>query len=431
MTSQKLTYPQRLMLHRFYDGELGPEERARAEALCAGSEAARRYVAYLEEVGHVVSAAEAYAWERAEAPTAQRVAEQAHAQGPKLDELELAELVGLLERYHDDEVDEAERAVVEELMEAREDVAAYMLGLQSARQGLVATQEQALEGVDFGGFWDEIAARLPEQADAPSASPRKVVEFPVQPSRRPTTTERPAFTTENHQVLLYRYHDGEVDEDERAQVKAWAEIDESVAATIGALEELNLSTRVAMEQAQERVELHDIWAGVQAELAGELSGRVISLEGKRADDEVAASSSAQSYRREMFVALAAAICTMIGVGLLGDRIWGNQQVVVEKRVVIVDSVEYGDGASVMVTGPMQRASLKKSSGAQADDGDQIAAEGDGEVEQTPTVIWLIDPEVQKAHEQSEADPAEGGEPEGRPGEAEESDAGPSYRGNPI
>merc|ERR1712000_621560 len=55
-----------------------------------------------------------------------------------------------------------------------------------------------------------------------------------------------------------------------------------IAETLGALEELSLAATVAMEQAQERVDLSSVWAGVSAELADEFGGKapVISLEQK-------------------------------------------------------------------------------------------------------------------------------------------------------
>ena len=73
---------------------------------------------------------------------------------------------------------------------------------------------------------------------------------------------------------------------------------------------------------------------------------------------------------------------MLGMGLFGDKIFGTR--VVEKTVVIVDSVEYGDGKSVIVTGPMQQASMTTESEEDVDGAEDAEPEA-------PTVIWLIDP----------------------------------------
>merc|ERR1712000_306956 len=112
-----------------------------------------------------------------------------------------------------------------------------------------------------------------------------------------------------------------------------------IAETLGALEELSLAATVAMEQAQERVDLSSVWAGVSAELADEFGGKapVISLEQKRTEKaEEKPEETGTSHRREAFIALAAVLVTVLGMGLFGDKLFGPR--VVEKTVVIVDSV---------------------------------------------------------------------------------------------
>ncbi len=74
----------------------------------------------------------------------------------------------------------------------------------------------------------------------------------------------------------------------------------------------------------------------------------------------------------------AALVTIVGLNLVN----GPQQVVVEKTVVIVESVETPSAdTSVMVTGPMQPASMSTDSDA-----------AQKEEDETPTVIWLIEPD---------------------------------------
>jgi hypothetical protein len=292
-------------------------------------------------------------------------------------------------------------------------------------------QEEVAE-VDFGGFWDSLSARLEQEEQASPAA--EVVAFPKKPKKKSTTAERPAFTQDDHQVLLYRYHDGEVSEHERAQVMAWAEIDEEIAETLGALEELSLAATVAMEQAQERVDLSSVWAGVSAELADEFGGKaqVISLEQKRTEKaEEKPEETGTSHRREAFIALAAVLVTVLGMGLFGDKLFGPR--VVEKTVVIVDSVEYGDGKSVIVTGPMQQASMTTESEEDAEGAENAEPEA-------PTVIWLIDPnEVPEEGDGAadESDEAADGAKKAEPSKEAPADGGdakekkPDWQKNPI
>lgn len=348
------------------------------------SEEAVAFVDSLEEVHVATCAAEQEAWERVDAPAANAVAAPALAGERSPMELPLEDLIGLLDRFHDGEATAEEMDEVELLLEAREDVAEYLLGMTELGEVFERGHQEEVAEVDFGGFWDSLSARLEQEEQASPAA--EVVAFPGAPKKKKSTTaERPAFTQDDHQVLLYRYHDGEVSEQERAQVMAWAEIDGEIAETLGALEELSLAATVAMEQAQERVDLSVVWAGVSAELADEFGGKapVISLEQKRAEkEEEKPKETGSTHRREAFIALAAVLVTVLGMGLFGDKIFGTR--VVEKTVVIVDSVEYGDGKSVIVTGPMQQASMTTESEEDVDGAEDAEPEA-------PTVIWLIDP----------------------------------------
>ena len=380
----KLTYKQRVLLQRLQDGDLSTAQEAEARALLQESEEAVAFVDSLEEVHVATCAAEQEAWERVDAPAANAVAAPALAGERSPMGLPLEDLIGLLDRFHDGEATAEEMDEVELLLEAREDVAEYLLGMTELGEVFERGHQEEVAEVDFGGFWDSLSARLEQEEQASPAA--EVVAFPGAPKKKKSTTaERPAFTQDDHQVLLYRYHDGEVSEQERAQVMAWAEIDGEIAETLGALEELSLAATVAMEQAQERVDLSVVWAGVSAELADEFGGKapVISLEQKRAEkEEEKPKETGSTHRREAFIALAAVLVTVLGMGLFGDKIFGTR--VVEKTVVIVDSVEYGDGKSVIVTGPMQQASMTTESEEDVDGAEDAEPEA-------PTVIWLIDP----------------------------------------
>jgi hypothetical protein len=380
----KLTYEQRVLLQRLQDGDLSTAQEAEARALLQESEEAVAFVDSLEEVHVATCAAEQEAWERVDAPAANAVAAPALAGERSPMGLPLEDLIGLLDRFHDGEATAEEMDEVELLLEAREDVAEYLLGMTELGEVFERGHQEEVAEVDFGGFWDSLSARLEQEEQASPAA--EVVAFPGAPKKKKSTTaERPAFTQDDHQVLLYRYHDGEVSEQERAQVMAWAEIDGEIAETLGALEELSLAATVAMEQAQERVDLSVVWAGVSAELADEFGGKapVISLEQKRAEkEEEKPKETGSTHRREAFIALAAVLVTVLGMGLFGDKIFGTR--VVEKTVVIVDSVEYGDGKSVIVTGPMQQASMTTESEEDVDGAEDAEPEA-------PTVIWLIDP----------------------------------------
>lgn len=394
MSKQGLTGDEKRMLERLHDAQGGASERAQAERLIAQSSLARGYMSALKEVRLGVLGAEQAMWEGGgERLEVEQVVGRAWCDDPMAGR-SLEELSPLLERFHDGEASAEEIEEVEQLRACREDVAAYLEGLSELELGVLGAQEEALSGVDFARFWGELEGRIEEErrphvAASSERAEGRVVSFPG------VTRERPMFNNEDHQVLLYRYHDGEVSEQEVAQVKAWQEIDPGVALTLGALEELHLATTVAMEQAVDRLDGGLLWERLEAGLDAldaeqEAGPKVASLSEARERKE-AASAARSNHRREVMIALAAVVFTVFGVGLFKEQLFGPSEVVVEKTVVIVDSLEYGDGTSVMVTGPMQSASMvvepKK---AQADEAATVGEE-DEEEGATPTVIWLIDP----------------------------------------
>jgi hypothetical protein len=284
----------------------------------------------------------------------------------------LSQLAPMLERFHDGEATEAELDEVMGLMERREDVAAYLEALDSLSDQVKDASSVVSEAFDGGSFWDKIEVRLDEQASGQVAE--------VVPLRRPQpkTAERPAFCVDNHQVMIYRYYDGEVGEAERAQVNAWAEIDPKVSKTLAAMSELTLATRVAVERAQQRADMSKLWGRVQAELEREMVEReagVVSLARVR-EQRVGLWAA---HQREIVTAVIAALVTIVGIGVFGDKLFRGERVVVERTVVIVDSAESAPGSSVMVRGGVRIAP-----------GEQPTISAEPSSDEEPTVIWLID-----------------------------------------
>lgn len=387
MTTQGLAQSEKHLLERYHDGVLVGEERDRAEMLLAQVSVARDFASSLKEISTATRAAEQELWAQSDAPSSEALWQAAMQPCEPLMTQDVSALSPMLVRFHDGEVTEQEAAEIVELMGAREDVSAFLGGLGELELGVQGATKEAVDAVDFGGFWGKLEQAIDAEQES-TQEPQELPEAPNVLSFPQSTRERPSFNDDDHQVLLYRYHDGEASADECRQVQAWQEIDPKVAATLGALEELELAARASMELAEEHIEPGLMWSMIEGRL-GEEEHNVASLaahrEAKRAE---AATAPVSNHRREMFIALAAVLCTVMGVALFGDGLFSGDKVIVEKTVVIVDSLEYGDGTSVMVTGPMQTASME------VDGSDEVIDDEDSlDEEATPTVIWLIDPEA--------------------------------------
>ena len=228
MSSERLTYRECRLIQGLHDGELDREDRQIAEDLLERSTAARVYRNALEELEHAARAAEQAAWEAAEddAPAAERLAELAVG-APDPMEAELEELAPLLERFHDGEVDHAEAAFVNGLVQERDDVADYLATLEEISGGVKALGDDLAGDVDFSGFWDGVADGI----DSEQTDDSKDTEQ--------STSEPGEFRPGDHLVLVQRFFDDEVDEDERARVTAWLEQGHpEVVAYVEALEEV-------------------------------------------------------------------------------------------------------------------------------------------------------------------------------------------------
>lgn len=366
--TRPLTIEEREALQRFYDGEATDDQARLAETLLNESMAARVFMQALEEITYAIGEAEEHAWTSSDAPAVQRVVDIA-TQAATLATRPLEELAPMLERFFDGEVVPEEMAAISAIIEQRDDVTDYLAALSEIRSSVRASHDSVAEEVSFDGFWQSVEQRI----DAEDAT----------------------FDPDEHRVLLYRYHDEEVTADERARVETWLGADQAdVASTLAALAELRLAATVAAEQAQERVDFANFWHGVEDELdqAVEAQGEnVVSLGRERRERKGFLSDSRQGF----FVAVAAMLCVAFVAGLFKQELFGSgERVIVEKTVVIVDSVEYQPGSSVMVKSPMQPVSMTSMESAESDDADTAE----------PTVIWLIEDDTAPAEEQSKDDP---------------------------
>jgi antitoxin component HigA of HigAB toxin-antitoxin module len=358
---KKLTYEHALLIQRHFDGDLsGPDLRV-VERLLLDDESAKQFETSLRELRQLMVAAEDEMWSQADSPDPIDVARRA-MEATNLVDASLEELTSLLERFHDGETMPEEALFVDALRETRADVSGYLDALGALRTSVVAGDQQALENVDFGGFWDRVEREI-DQVDQ---------EFVDQGDREVVVVEgdREPFVVTDHQMLLQRYLDDEVSTAERRLVDGWVQDgDQSVTGTLAAYGELHLATNAAVELAQEGVDLERILDGVDARLDGEVDTQgtnVVSF------DEV----QRRRFRwGSQGALLAAGICLALFSGLLFQQLFPNEVIIKEKTVVIVDSVEYAPGASVMVNSPIRAAGFEES--------------GEGE---EPTVIWLLDTE---------------------------------------
>lgn len=379
MAPQRLTTEQCLLLQRFYDEELSAAESVQAEQLLERSGTARVFVRALEELGVAAQASHELVWERARPhlPSASDISQLAEIarENEQILAEPLDDLSGLLTRVYDGEADPAEAAWARALLSQRPDARAFMDELEAAAKNLREASEQAAEDVDFSDFWAKVSAGI--DAEKPAARPTH-------------SPARPAFNADDHLMLLHRYADGETSAEERARVEGWLRAEEpEVRGYLDALKEMKLGVSVAVDTLTDKAPLRDIWTGVaealdaQAEPASAQdktpAGGTISLSEAR---QKRRGGWMREYRQAIFGAVAAAVVLLGTLGLFKDQIFGpSERVVVEKtvekRVVVVESVEYSPGSSVRIDGPTKQVNMAK----------EDNAEGE---ESEPTVIWLFD-----------------------------------------
>lgn len=384
MKNERLSAEERVLLERYHDEDLSEFEARRAEKLIESNEVAAEYNAALREVGDAARIAEEEAWTQSDAPSAAAVVEFA-VNAPDAEDAPIEELAPLLERFFDGETTDEEAEWVAALIDDRDEVAEYLMGLESLQAGVRVSSEAITADVDFGGFWDSVASKL--DAEAPADEP---------------------FEFADNAMLLQRFHDGEVDDAEIARVHAWLDAEEpEVLDTIDALGELKLAVNAGIEHAQEGVDFGSIWEAVEdamdEDLENEGGGKVVAFgKRKRARDQ-----TRSGYSQLVVGAVAALFLVAFVGGIFSEQIFAPGQVrVVEKTIVIVDSVEYAPGSSVMINSPVQEASATVSS--------------QGSDTQEPTVIWLLD----SGEENLDDSAVPGIEKQG-----EEQDTG--YKGQPI
>lgn len=340
-----LTEAQILLLERWFDGDATGGEAREATTLVASSASAREFHEALKEIRLATEVAENEAWSKATPPTSASILTACQA-APSSESKSISELAPMLERFFDGECDDLEAEFVAELLDTREDVAAYICSLDELRGGVVASLKELDDRVPMEGFWDAIEARL----------------------------EDPSFRVEEHAMLVQRFHDGAVSETERAQVQAWKS--HHVAESLEALQELNLAVNAAMDEASEGVDFSSIWGAVEATMDADLEsqGENIVALGRVKRDKV---ERRGGFSKQSLGAIAALLAAVLVGGIFGQQLFGPDQVIVEKTIVIIDSVEYAAGASVMVDTPFRQASAISS------------ADSESESEE-PTVIWILD-----------------------------------------
>ena len=359
-----LTYEQALLIQRHFDGDLAVAEEQGVTQMLGSNRAAQEFLSMLEELRLSVQCAEDAIWARAASTDPHFVAQRAMDAEP-LTELPLDGLTALLERFHDAETTAEESLFVEILLEQRDDVARYLEGLATLRNSMIAADNLALDTVDLDGLWDRVEAEIGE-----------------------SDSDQVAFDPAEHQFMLQRYVDGEVKSGERARVEEWIRAEnDQVLSTLAAYDSIRLAANAAVEFAQESVDLDRILAGVDAVLDEEVSAsdKVVSLDAER--------SRSMSWNQPV-VLLAAAVMLVFFVNQFTQSSSPREVIIKEKTVVIVDSVEYAPGASVMVNS-IQPAGFEQG----------------GETPEEPTVIWLLDDDEPTAEPKSDdlrkADPDAG------------------------
>lgn len=352
MTRTTLTYDEALLLQRHVDGETTSQEEDRAQDLLERSSPARVYAAALGELRIALQMAEEAAWERAELPSPEEWVDLARDSAGWA-EADLDELAPILERFHDGEVDPAEAATVVALMEERDDVAEYLSELDRLSAGVRSAGEAGAD-VDFDGLWAGIAAQI--EGDK-STAPAPIDSFdPVEST-----------------VLIHRYHDQEVSDEERRRVDGWLKGgDAEVDGLLGAMAEIHIGVNAGLEVAQEKVDFTDIWTAVESHLdeidAQNAASNVVSLD--KAPDSQARRADSNSWNKPVF-ASAAAVALIIMGSLIGPQLWQPEQVIETRTVVIFDSVESAPGSSVMIHSP------------------QLASH-DGEENDDLPILWVMD-----------------------------------------
>jgi anti-sigma factor RsiW len=441
MATEALTDDQRSLLLRWFDGELDNRaEVDRVEQLVETSGRARAFVETLEELqSSTVAAFDAALPADDELPGAPQVVERAIDADP-LEESPLDELAPLLERYHDDEITDPARAAVERLVDRRDDVAAYLQHLETLGDATRAARDAALEEVELDGLRDDIDRDV------------AYTDHPDDP---------PAYDPNRDEPLLHRFVDGELPESKRDLVETWLEDDPDAARTVETLEDLGGAAEAAHQQATERVDFGSLRSDIDDRISeldsdaddhtDDESADVVSLDSSRSDggrtgdsqtaDETHNDSDRpqttgwfSGYRQGLVGAAAAALLVAAAGVVFGTNLFENERVVVkEKTVVIVDSVQYDKGSSVVVDSPMKKVSADNQTDSTASDD----SSSDNSGEEQPTVIWLLD-----SDKQQNPDGAEETSPSGPPNDSENSrdagspddnaspDAG-EHRGQPI
>jgi len=335
-----LTPTQYELLTRFADGELDANEQVFAKKLGETPQG----VSFLNELATLRAAAQSA--EEAIWSKSTLSADQILSGLDQTPENSLEDLKPILERFFDGECDDAESEWVAELIDSREDVLEYITHLDTLRASVRVAEENVASHITFQDFWSGVEGRL----------------------------EQKSFGVEE-KVLITRYFDNEVTNSERDTVEALLESHPEAQAMLDALGEVKLATVAALDVACEGVDFGPIWAAVEDAMdeAQEAQGEnVVSLGKRRRENE----SFFATYRQSIFGAVAALVAVAFMGSLFGPLVLKpTETVIVERTIVIVDSVESMPGASVMINSPVRRASAISEPGTDTEE---------------PTVIWLLD-----------------------------------------
>lgn len=346
-----LTPTQYELLTRLADGELDATEQVFAKKLGESPQG----VSFLNELATLRAAAqsaEEAIWAKSSLSAEQILS---GLDQPALNSLE--DLKPMLERFFDGECDDVESEWVAELIDSREDVLEYVSQLDTLRASVRVAEESVASHITFQDFWSNVEGRL------------DVKSFGVE-----------------EKVLITRYFDNEVTNSERDSAKALLESHPEAQVMLDCLGEVNLATVAALDVACEGVDFGSIWSAVESAMDEDQEAKgenVVSLGKRRRENE----SFFVTYRQSIFGAVAALVAVAFLGSLFGPLVLNpTETVIVEKTIVIVDSVESLPGASVMINSPVKRASSISEPGSDTEE---------------PTVIWLLDSGDDNVEEESE------------------------------
>ena len=155
-----------------------------------------------------------------------------------------------LELYADGELDAADRAMVEQLLDVDPAAKEYLLALEEMRSLVAAPIADAAEQVDFGGLFDRVNAQIDLAAASPAQAAARSAEL---------------------DALVVAYADGQItDAAERRKVEAYIDSNADVRDGFEALEEMRELVRAPIEYAAEQVDFNALALRIDAAIDREI-----------------------------------------------------------------------------------------------------------------------------------------------------------------